>query len=201
VPRPGPARAETSVRTETSAAAAPRAAVRPSRDEGTAAGLPPAAAATAQPAMARPAPAGPDRAEASPRDAAAAERWVEMVRRLIEAGSIAAMVRELAMQAEGVAVVEAAGETLWRLRVERENLRTPALRDKLQAAVAEAMRTPARLELEAGAAVDTPAERAAEARRQRQARAEQEIHEDPLVKALLAQYKTARIVPGSVKPL
>jgi DNA polymerase-3 subunit gamma/tau len=151
--------------------------------------------------MARPAPAGPDRAEASPRDAAAAERWVEMVRRLIEAGSIAAMVRELAMQAEGVAVVEAAGETLWRLRVERENLRTPALRDKLQAAVAEAMRTPARLELEAGAAVDTPAERAAEARRQRQARAEQEIHEDPLVKALLAQYKTARIVPGSVKPL
>ncbi len=201
VPRPGPARAETPVRTEASAAAAPRAAVRPSRDEGTAPGLPPAAAATAQPAMAPPAPASPDRAEASPRDAAAAERWVEMVRRLIEAGSIAAMVRELAMQAEGVAVVEAAGETLWRLRVERENLRTPALRDKLQAAVAEAMRTPARLELEAGAAVDTPAERAAEARRQRQARAEQEIHEDPLVKALLAQYKTARIVPGSVKPL
>ena len=196
VPRPGPARAETSVRTEASAAAGPRAAVRPSREEGRAAGLPPGAAATAQPA-----PAGPERAEASPRDAAAAERWVEMVRRLIEAGSIAAMVRELAMQAEGVAVVEAAGETLWRLRVERENLRTPALRDKLQAAVAEAMRTPARLELEAGAAVDTPAERAAEARRQRQARAEQEIHEDPLVKALLAQYKTARIVPGSVKPL
>jgi len=60
---------------------------------------------------------------------------------------------------------------------------------------------PVRLELEAGAAVDTPAERAAEARRQRQARAEQEIHDDPLVKALLAQYKTARIVPGSVKPL
>ena len=45
------------------------------------------------------------------------------------------------------------------------------------------------------------ASRAAEARRQRQARAEQEIHDDPLVKALLAQYKTARIVPGSVKPL
>ena len=60
---------------------------------------------------------------------------------------------------------------------------------------------PVRLELEAGTAVDTPAERAAEARRQRQARAEQEIHDDPLVKALLAQYKTARIVPGSVKPL
>ena len=73
---------------------------------------------------------------AKPRRAipAAAERWVELVRRLVEAGSIAAMVRELAMQAEGLAVVEAAGETLMRLRVERENLRTPALREKLQAA-------------------------------------------------------------------
>jgi len=144
---------------------------------------------------------GPAGGEASPRDPGAAERWIELVRRLVEAGSIAAMVRELAMQAEGLAVVEGQGETLMRLRVERENLRTPALREKLQAALAEALRRPVRLELEAGAAVDTPAERAAEARRQRQARAEQEIHDDPLVKALLAQYKTARIVPGSVKPL
>jgi DNA polymerase-3 subunit gamma/tau len=145
--------------------------------------------------------APPEAAPTSPRDPAAAERWVETVRRLVDAGSIAAMVRELAMQAEGVAVVESAGETRWRLVVERENLRAPALREKLQAALAEAARMPVRLELEAGTAVDTPAERAAEARRQRQARAEQEIHDDPLVKALLAQYKTARIVPGSVKPL
>jgi DNA polymerase-3 subunit gamma/tau len=134
VPRPGPARAEASLRTEASAAAPPRASARPpSREEGMAPVLPQAAAATTQPAVASPVPVGPDRAEASPRDAAAAERWVETVRHLIEAGSIAAMVRELAMQAEGVAVVEAAGEMLWRLRVERENLRTPALRDKLQA--------------------------------------------------------------------
>src|SRR5580765_1159661 len=45
VPRPGPARAEVQVRTEASAAA-PRATARPSRDEGTAPVLPPAAAAT-----------------------------------------------------------------------------------------------------------------------------------------------------------
>ena len=82
-----------------------------------------------------PTPASPrPRRRPLPRDRAAADRWVELVRRLIEAGSIAAMVRELAMQAEGIAVVEAAGETLWRLRVERENLRAPALREKLQAA-------------------------------------------------------------------
>jgi len=200
VPRPGPARAQATARAEVTATSS-RAAARPARDEGAAPASPPTAAVTPQPAMPSPAAASAERSEASPRDAAAAERWVETVRRLIEAGSIAAMVRELAMQAEGLAVGESAGETHWRLRVERENLRAPALREKLQAAVAEALRMPVRLELEAGAAVDTPAERAAEARRQRQARAEQEIHDDPLVKALLAQYKTARIVPGSVKPL
>ena len=200
VPRPGPARAQATARAEVTATSS-RAAARPARDEGAAPASPPTAAVTPQPAMPSPAAASAERSEASPRDAAAAERWVETVRRLIEAGSIAAMVRELAMQAEGLAVGESAGETHWRLRVERENLRAPALREKLQAAVAEALRMPVRLELEAGTAVDTPAERAAEARRQRQARAEQEIHDDPLVKALLAQYKTARIVPGSVKPL
>jgi DNA polymerase-3 subunit gamma/tau len=40
---------------------------------------------------------------------------------------------------------------------------------------------------------------AAEAER-RQIEAEQIIHNDPLVQALMAQYKTARIVPGSIKP-
>ena len=34
----------------------------------------------------------------------------------------------------------------------------------------------------------------------KQAQAEQIIHDDPLVQALMAQYKTARIVPGSIKP-
>ena len=130
-------------------------------------------------------------------DGASAERWAALVQRMTEAGSIGAMVRELAMQAECTAIVE----PVWRLRVERENLRTPPLRDRLQAAMSEALQAEVRLEIEAGAAVGTPAERAAEERQRRQAEAEQVIHDDPLVKALLAQYKTARIVPGSVKPL
>jgi DNA polymerase-3 subunit gamma/tau len=134
-------------------------------------------------------------------DGAAADRWVELAQRMVEAGSIVAMVRELAMQAECTAVVEGGAEPVWRLRVERENLRAPALRERLQVAMAEALQGKLRLEIEAGAAVDTPAERALEGRRRRQAEAEQVIHDDPLVKALLAQYKTARIVPGSVKPL
>ena len=130
-------------------------------------------------------------------DGEAAERWAALVQRMVEPGSISAMVRELAMQAECTAIVE----PLWRLRVERENLRAPALRDRLQAAMSEALQAEVRLEIEAGIAVGTPAERAAEERQRRQAEAEQVIHDDPLVKALLAQYKTARIVPGSVKPL
>ena len=137
----------------------------------------------------------------SPHDGAAADRWAELVQRMVKGGGIVAMIRELAMQAECTAIVEGEAEPVWRLRVERENLRAPALRDRLQAAMAEALQGKLRLEIEAGAVVDTPAERALEERRRRQAEAEQVIQDDPLVKALLAQYKTARIVPGSVKPL
>jgi hypothetical protein len=184
------------------AATSPKAVVRPARDEGVARLPPPAAAVSARPAVTSPASASPDRSRslvagcgrgrALGRDGAPPDRGRKHRRDGARAGDAG---RRRSPSSK------AAGETHWRLRVERENLRAPALREKLQAAVAEALRMPVRLELEAGVAVDTPAERAAEARRQRQARAEQEIHDDPLVKALLAQYKTARIVPGSVKPL
>ena len=56
------------------------------------------------------------------------------------------------------------------------------------------------LAVEAGAATDTPAERDAAERARRQAEAEQIIHDDPVVRSLLEQYQTARIVPGSIKP-
>jgi len=57
-----------------------------------------------------------------------------------------------------------------------------------------------RLDVEGGVAEDSPALRAAAERERRQLEAEQIIHNDPLVQALMAQYKTARIVPGSIKP-
>jgi len=57
-----------------------------------------------------------------------------------------------------------------------------------------------RLLVEAGVAEDSPQMRASAERERRQREAEQIIHNDPLVQALMAQYKTARIVPGSVKP-
>ena len=110
------------------------------------------------------------------------------------------MVRELAMQAECIRVVDGADGRLWQLRVERENLRTPALRERLQAALAQSEGPAERIEIEAGAVADTPAAREAAERDRRQAEAERVIQDDPLVKALMAQYKTARIVPGSVRP-
>ncbi|MBX3623727.1 MAG: DNA polymerase III subunit gamma/tau [Rhizobacter sp.] len=125
------------------------------------------------------------------------DRWAEVVAKMIEAGSIGALVRELAMQAQCLSAGEGG---VWRLRVERETLRAPAQRDKLQAALATLLGQPVQLEVEAGAATDTPAQRASVERARRQNEAEQIIHNDPLVQALMKQFKTARIVPGSVKP-
>ena len=126
------------------------------------------------------------------------DRWNEAVERMLQAGTIGALVRELAMQAQCTAISRDGDTTVWRLRVERETLR--AQRDKLLAALAQTLGQPARLEIDAGVAEDSPALRAAAERDRRQREAEQIIHNDPLVQALMSQYKTARIVPGSVKP-
>ena len=136
----------------------------------------------------------------APTDPATGDRWFALVQRLVSTGAIGAMVRELAMQAQCVSVVDGEAAQVWRLRVERENLRAPGLRDRLQAAIEQLAERPARVEIEAGTAVDSPASREAAERNRRQAEAERIIHDDPLVKALMAQYKTARIVPGSIKP-
>ena len=128
--------------------------------------------------------------------AALGDRWERCVRRLIDAGSITALVRELALQAQCVAIE---GDR-WRLRVEREALAAPAQRERLQAALGAALGRAVALEIELGAANDTPAQREAAERARRQQAAEQIIARDPLVQALMQQYSTARIVPGSVKP-
>jgi DNA polymerase-3 subunit gamma/tau len=115
-------------------------------------------------------------------------------------GLIAALVRELAMQAECLSCDRNDRRTRWRFRVERESLRVPALRDKLQAALAAADGSAHEVELEAGTAGDSPALREAAAKARAMQAAEQVIHTDPVVQELMAQFKTARIVPGSIKP-
>jgi DNA polymerase-3 subunit gamma/tau len=192
-------------------AAAPRPAAKPAPA--------PAAAPVASPkARGEPppwldAPDQPDQDAPAPERAAAAhevpasvprsglgDRWTRAVELMVERGSITALVRELAMQAQCVAIESNASGPVWRLRVEREMLRGAANRDKLQAALSESEGHALRIEIEAGVADDSPALRANAERERRQREAEQIIHNDPLVKALMAQYKTARIVPGSVKP-
>jgi DNA polymerase-3 subunit gamma/tau len=152
-----------------------------------------------EPVMARePEPQQPQRAAFVP--TALGDRWAQVVSQMVDAGSISALVRELAMQAQCLAIDEQAQPPVWRLRVERETLRAPAQRDKLQAALSELLKRAVQLDIEPGVASDTPAQRAAAERTRRQNEAEQIIHNDPLVQALMQQFKTARIVPGSVKP-
>jgi DNA polymerase III subunit gamma/tau len=128
------------------------------------------------------------------------ERWAELVRQMNEAGSISALVRELAMQAQCIALDEQTTPIACSLRLERETLRAAAHCDKLQAALVALLGRAVQLDVQPGVAEDSPARRDAAERARRQAQAEQIIHDDPLVQALMAQYKTARIVPGSIKP-
>ena len=130
----------------------------------------------------------------------AGDRWSQVVQQLIQEGAITALPRELAMQAQCLDFVDEAGTVVCSLRVEREMLRAPAHKDKLQAALTQSLGRPVRLDVEAGACEDTPALRLAADRERRHREAEQIIHNDPLVQALMAHYKTARIVPGSIKP-
>jgi DNA polymerase-3 subunit gamma/tau len=124
------------------------------------------------------------------------ERWSQTVKQL----GLVAMAREVALQAECIAVEQDGDAQVWRFKVERESLRAPALRDKLQAALAAHLSVELRVELEVGVAQDSPALRDLFEAQRRQIAAEEIIHSDPVVQQMLRQFKTARIVPGSIKP-
>ena len=146
----------------------------------------------------------PDAAPAPPEvadviDTPLGDRWNEIVQALMHAGSISAMVRELAIQSQCVRIEEGASPPRWVLQVERETLRSGAHRDKLEAALALHLGGPVQLEVQAGPVQDSPALRASAERARRQQEAEQIIADDPVVRTLMAQFSGARIVPGSVK--
>ena len=129
------------------------------------------------------------------------DQWAALIRPMAADARLTAMARELALQAELLAVQPAdGGGRQWQLRVERETLRAPALVAKLAAALQAALNEPVLLRVEAGTPADSIARRDAQARDQAQAVAEQAIQADPVVCALMAQFATARIVPGSIKP-
>jgi DNA polymerase-3 subunit gamma/tau len=216
---PAPASRTTAARpvTAPSAAGAAAAALQepppwldapPPEDEAPAASGSAALRAAAPPALAVPAgspgpaaPADPPRAAGTPVVSPLGERWAELVGRLVRAGSIAALVRELAQQAGLERIDGSTRPATWHLAVERDSLRAEALRDKLAAALSGELGEPVELALQAGVPQDSPARREAAERERRQRLAEDAIRSDPLVVDLMSQFKTARIVPGSIKPL
>ena len=210
---PAPAAATLAVPLPTTPPAAPRAAMKPApAPEPVPAPVPvpvpaPAAAVRAAepepPAAVVAAAVAPPSAAATAATAATAlgDRWQALVQRLAAQGSIVALVRELAWQAGLAAVDDAATPQRWCLLVERETLRSPALRDKLAAAMTAELGAAVELQIDAGSPDDTPSRRDAAERSRRQAAAEQLIRSDPVVLALMDQFKTARIVPGSIKPV
>jgi DNA polymerase-3 subunit gamma/tau len=136
----------------------------------------------------------------APPDTALGDRWLAAVKALIDGGAVSGLVRELAWQGELVAI-EPGDPAVWHLRVEHDALRASGLRDKLAEALAAALAQPLRLEIALGRPADSPARREADERARRQQAAEAAIMADPDVRALLDQFKTARIVPGSIKPI
>eukprot|EP01035_Chromulina_nebulosa_P040633 gene40633-54941_t len=132
------------------------------------------------------------------------DRWADEAAALQGEPGFVALVRELCLQSQLTAIApEAGGEgngELWRLCVERESLRAPPLVDKLTALLKARTGLAVRLEVVAGVPVDSPARREAERIARRQRDAEKTLLADPLVQAMFAQFSSARIVPGSIRP-
>jgi DNA polymerase-3 subunit gamma/tau len=159
----------------------------------------PAEPVAARPSAPRTLPSAAPEAPPEPRRTPLGDRWAALVAQLVESGAVAALVRELALQSECIAFDD--GERRVVLRVERESLRHPGHAERLQAALAAALGHGVQLDVESGAVDDTPARREAAERARRQREAEALFGQDPLVQQLTAQFSTARVVPGSIKPL
>ncbi|HWI80547.1 DNA polymerase III subunit gamma/tau [Ramlibacter sp.] len=120
--------------------------------------------------------------------------WQATVADLVAREAVTALVRELALQSQLVA----RDEGHWMLRVERESLNQPGARERLKQALHGAGHA-VTLSVEVGPVTDSPARRLAAAQAERQRAAEEIIHGDPFVQAMMRDFG-ARIVPGSIKP-
>ncbi|MFG6489394.1 DNA polymerase III subunit gamma/tau [Roseateles sp. BYS78W] len=118
-------------------------------------------------------------------------RWAER----IAAANVVGMTGELARQAQALGCEMVDGREVWKLRVERESLRAPALVAKLEAALN------AKLDIEAGVAEDTISLRNTARVEAQQRAAEDLAASHPMTRTLLSQFPSARILPGSVQPV
>jgi DNA polymerase-3 subunit gamma/tau len=123
------------------------------------------------------------------------ELWHQTVTQLAAAEAITALTRELALQSQ---LIARDGDH-WMLRVERESLNMPSSREKLRAALAQAG-LGARLSVEVGVVVDSPARRNAALAAEKQRQAEELVRGDAFVQAMVRDFG-AKIVASGIKPL
>jgi DNA polymerase III subunit gamma/tau len=123
------------------------------------------------------------------------DQWFDYVKQLMANESVAALVRELALQSQLVAL----DDNTWTLQVDNALLANPAHAEKLQSAV-QTIAPNALLIVQSGAVVDTPAKRLAHAAAARQSEAESLVLNDPLIQQLMREFD-GKIVPGSIKPI
>jgi DNA polymerase-3 subunit gamma/tau len=121
--------------------------------------------------------------------------WNQLVREMVEAQAINALVRELALQSQLIA----RDDKQWSLQVDKDSLNTPSNRERLQAALAQ-FGHDVQLSVATGPVLDSTAKRLTQENAERQARAEAIILQDPFVQSLMRDFD-AKIVPGSIKPV
>ena len=124
--------------------------------------------------------------------------WFTTVQRLLAEERVTALVRELALQAQLVAMDESVTPAHWLLRIERESLNQGATRERLATALNEAGIV-VTLAVELGLVQDTPAKRIAFATEQKLADARAVMENDPFVQHMMRDFG-ATIVPGTLKP-
>ena len=101
--------------------------------------------------------------------------------------------RELALQSQLIA----RDTDQWHLRIDSESLNQGTARERLQAAL-NAAGFAVKLVVEIGKVTDSPAQRNAADLAEKQKAAEDLIHSDPMVQAMVENFG-AKIVPGTIK--
>jgi len=119
--------------------------------------------------------------------------WTQTVRQLVAAEAVTALVRELALQSQLIA----RDTDQWHLRIDSESLNQGTARERLQAAL-NAAGFAVKLVVEIGKVTDSPAQRNAADLAEKQKAAEDLIHSDPMVQAMVENFG-AKIVPGTIK--
>jgi DNA polymerase-3 subunit gamma/tau len=119
--------------------------------------------------------------------------WTQTVRHLVASEAVTALARELALQSQLIA----RDTDQWHLRIESESLNQGSARERLQAAL-NAVGFAVKLVVEIGKVTDSPAQRNAADLAEKQKAAEDLIHSDPMVQAMVQNFG-AKIVPGTIK--